>query len=86
MITPFYHSAKRERVKEIQNFINCSHTTSQATCTWKNLHWSRWIAESGIKDFQNVYFKINWILRQGLGKHTIYKDGKAFIIGTFKKV
>lgn len=57
MITPFYHSAERERAKEIQNFINCSHTTLQATCTWKNLHWSRWIAECSIKDFQNICFK-----------------------------
>lgn len=57
MINPFCHLAELERAKEIQNFINCSHTTSQATCTLKHLHWSRWIAERDINDFQKVCFK-----------------------------
>lgn len=57
MITLFHHSTERERARGIQNFINCCNVTLQATCTSKNLQWSRWIDEYAIKDFENVCFK-----------------------------
>lgn len=54
---PSPHLAEHERANKIHNFINCPHTTSQATCTLKHLHWSRWIAEWDIQGFEDVCFK-----------------------------
>lgn len=53
---------EQERFK---NFINCSNMTIQATCTSKNLQWSRWIDEYAVKDFENVCFK-NKLLSKSL--------------------
>lgn len=65
MINPLYHLAEPERAKEIQNFINCSHTPWQTTCTLQHMHWSRWIAEWDINDLQNVCFKSKLASEQG---------------------
>lgn len=65
MITLFNHSKGCERAREIKIFINCCSMTLQATCTSKNLQWSRWIDEYAIKDFENVCFK-NKLLSKSL--------------------
>lgn len=83
MITPFYDSAEHERAKEILNFTSRSQTLSQATCTRKHLHGSRRVTKRHIKDFQDVRFKNKLTLRQGQAKHTMYKDDRPFITGTF---
>jgi hypothetical protein len=67
-ITPSHHLVEHERTNKIPNFIICSHTASQATCTQQHLHWNRWIAEWDIKAFGDVCFKNKFASEQRLSE------------------
>lgn len=79
---PFLTIQKGMKEQErFKNFINCCSVMLQATCTSKNLQWSRWIDEYAIKDLENVCFK-NKLLSKSLAikTHNLQKCHCSFFI------
>lgn len=84
MRTPFHHSAEREGVKEIQNFINALTQRCRPPALERIYIGADGLPNAISKNFRMFVLKINWIRRQAPAKHTIYKDDRAFLIKTSK--
>lgn len=79
MITPFYHSAERERAKEIQTSLIALTQRYRPPALERIYVRADGLLNVIAKMFRILVLYINWILNQRQAKNTVYKMIEVFL-------